>query len=162
MSRNGGGWTKVSEFAATYYDNVGVSQRNTLRWQEVLILEFDHSGGGVKYTKPVTQQTCYNAEKQGFQTSSAAGSHCDTGIQVRVGGTGGSCGNDDNGCFGVYKGKLNKAWGCNWDCSNGAVQVWGKGYNCNSCRCRNAPHTTTAGCGNGGGWSNFRFHMYVR
>lgn len=165
MEQKGGGWTRVTDFAETTYENLAITERNSLRYTEVLLLEYDYATTPAKLTNFVTQQTCYSSEKQGFQTTGAGASHCDTGLQIRIGGPGGSCGGEENGCFGIYKGKLAKAWGCNWDCSAGAVTVWGKGYNCNGCRCRNAPHTTTAGCGSGGGkgaWGKLRFRMYVR
>ena len=166
MDVAGGGWTKVSEYAETFYANL--DGRNDLTWQEVLILEVDHGAQPPAVKSTVTQQSCYTSAKKGFQTTAQGGPHCDTGIQVRIGGNGGSCGNEENGCFGVYKGGtvFGSAMGCNWDCSGGAVTVWGKGYNCNSCRCRNTPETTTAGCGNGanGGasWGNLRHWIFVR
>ncbi len=166
MEVAGGGWTKVSEYAETAYANL--DSRHELSWQEVLIVEVDDGAQPVVIKSTVTQQTCYNSPKKGFQTTAQGGPHCDTGIQVRIGGTGGSCGNEENGCFGVYKGAtvFGAGIGCNWDCSGGAVTIWGKGYNCNACRCRNTPETTIAGCGNGanggGGWGTLRHWIYVR
>ena len=128
------------------------------------MLEYDFASGKPVYTNFVVQQTCYNSAKTGFQTTSLGGPNCDTGWQVRIGGTGGSCGNEENGCFGLYSGStaFGGTIGCNWSCNSGAVTIFGKGYNCNECRCRNAPYTTTAGCGNGGAWGTKRFWMFVR
>jgi cysteine-rich repeat protein len=159
MTQKGGGWTKVSEFAETYYDNL--SERSKIPYKEVLILEWDHTAATPVYSNFVVQHTCYNSAKTGFQVANTS-ANCDSGYQVRVGGTGGSCGDAEDGCFGLYYGDLAVGGGCNWNCSAGAVKIWGKGYACNSCRCRNAPYTTIEGCGNGAAWGNKRFWTYVR
>ncbi len=166
MDVAGGGWTKVSEYAETSYANL--AERHSLAYQDVLILEVEHGVSPPLVKSTVTNQTCYTSPKKGFHSTAAGGPHCDTGIQVRIGGTGGSCGDSENGCFGIYKGAtvFGDATGCNWDCTPGAVTVWGKGYSCNGCRCRNTPSTTTAACGNGanGGavWGTLRHWILVR
>ncbi|MBI5609500.1 MAG: hypothetical protein HY902_11530 [Deltaproteobacteria bacterium] len=164
FSNKGGGWTKVSEFGETAYDNMPVAQRNALPYTEVLLLEYEHGANPASYSNFVGQFTCYNTPKTGFQTTAMGGPNCDSGWQVRIGGTGGSCGDAEDGCFGMYTGAtvFGGSIGCNWSCSSGAVTVYGKGYACNSCRCRNAPYTTTAACGNAGGWGTKKFWMYVR
>jgi hypothetical protein len=162
MTTDGGGWTKVSEYAETYYANL--AERGQLAYQDVLILEYDHSISPPLLKQNVSKQTCYNSAKKGFHTQAAASPHCDTGIHIRIGGKGGSCGDAEDGCFGIYKGNtvFGAATGCNWDCGSGAVTIWGKGYACNSCRCRNTPATTIAGCGNGGAWGTLRHWIFVR
>ncbi len=161
MKTKGGGWMKVSEFGETAY--VNEASRNELLYTEVLLVEYEHASDPPTAGEVVSQQTCYNSPKTGFQTRKLNAPHCDTGIHLRIGGTGGSCGDTEDGCFGIYKGNtvLGDAMGCNWSCSGDAT-IWGKGYACNGCRCRNAPWTTTAACGNGGGWGTKRFWMFVR
>ncbi len=164
FANKGGGWTKVSEFAETAYDNMAAAQRNALPYTEVMILEYEYASLPASYSTFVGQFTCYNTPKTGFQTNGTSGANCDSGWQVRIGGTGGSCGDAEDGCFGMYSGAttFGSGLGCNWSCSSGAVTIYGKGFNCNSCRCRNGPQTTTAGCGNAGGWGTKKYWMFVR
>jgi hypothetical protein len=163
MTHANGGWTKVTEYNDSLYTNL--AQRNQIPYREVLIQEWDHTSTPV-YVSQTVQVTCYNSAKYGFQTGYSGGFSCDTGYDVRIGGTGGSCYGSTNGCFGVYTGATTETSGgvgCSWSCTSGAVTIWGLGYACGGqCYCRNSPATTTAGCGNGGGWGNIRQWMYVR
>jgi len=160
-----GGWIKVTEFAESWYDNL--ARRFDVPYREVLLVEYDHTSSPPTGGWILKQITCHNTAQTGFQTRSAS-ANCTAvaNTQIRIGGTGGTCGDEENGCFGIYQGTgmvMSSGLGCNWDCGSNQPTIWGKSYNCNSCRCRGGSHNTgTVGCASVGGWSNYHYWMFVR